>query len=209
MNKKILKILLSWAKPYISGTALHSILDKSSDSRHAIIKRAIKSGYLTPIRRDLFLVNNPKLPHVDSFELAPIVYGPSYVSLESSLSFYGWIPEAVRTTTCISVKRTREFETPIGIFSYKHIPIKAFSIGVEQHQGNSPFFIAAPMKAIADIIYTKKRTWETIDDLCEDLRIEPESFRDLDKQLLKELIAHYPSLRVRNVLKNLQKGLQP
>jgi predicted transcriptional regulator of viral defense system len=208
MNRHFLEILLNWLKPYISGIDLHYILDKSSDSRHAIIKRAIQKGYLIPIRRDLYLIKNSKKTLLNSFEIATIIYGPSYVSFESALSYHGWIPEAVRTTTCASVKRAKEYETPIGIFSYEHIPIKAFSFGVEQHQqGALTLFIASPVKALADIIYARKRTWETIDDLSEDLRIEPESFQNSDRKLLTELIENYPSLRVKNALNVLLRGL--
>lgn len=207
MQKNFLEILLSWSKPYISGTDLHHILDKSADSRQAIVKRAIRKGYLTPIRRDLYLINNSKFL-LNSFEIAPIIYGPSYVSFESALSYHGWIPEAVQTTTCASVKRAKEFETPIGLFSYEHIPLKAFAFGVEQYQQEAlTLFIASPLKALADFIYARKRAWESIDDLFEDLRIEAESFQSSDKKMLDELIENYPSPRVKNSLKILLKGL--
>lgn len=209
MNRNFFEILLNWPKPYISGIDLHYILDKSTYSRHAIIKRAIQKDYLIPIRRDLYLIKNSKTL-INSFEIAPIIYGPSYVSFESALSYHGWIPEAVRTTTCASVKRNKEFETPIGIFSYEHIPTDVFSFGVEQHQKDGlTLFIAAPVKALADTIYARKRTWPTIDDLSEDLRIEPESFQNSDKKLLADLIENYPSPRVKNTLYVLHKRLYP
>ena len=208
MNKNFLEILLNWPKPYLSGIDLHHILDKSADSRQAIVKRAIRKGYLAPIRRDLYLIKNSKRSLLNSFEIATIIYGPSYVSFESALSYHGWIPEAVRTTTCASVKRAKEFETPIGIFSYEHIPIKSFSFGVEQHQQDAlTLFIASSVKALADIIYARKRTWESIGDLSEDLRIEIESFQNSDRKLLIELIENYPSPRVKNTLNILLKGL--
>jgi hypothetical protein len=137
-----------------------------------------------------------------------IMYGPSYVSFESALSYHGWIPEAVRTTTCASVKRAREFETPLGIFSYEHIPIKSFAFGVEQHQQEAlTLFIASPVKALADIVYARKLTWNSINDLSEDLRIEIESFQKIDKNALIELIENYPSARVKKTLTALLKGL--
>jgi len=208
MNKNFLEILLNWPKHYISGTDLHYILDKSPDSRQAIIKRAISKGYLLPLRRDLYLIKNSKQSLLNSFEIAMIIYGPSYVSFESALSYHGWIPEAARTTTCASVKRAKEFETPVGIFSYEHVPIQAFSFGVEQHQQDAfTLFIASPVKALADIIYARKRTWESIGDLSEDLRIEIESFQNSDRELLIELIENYPNPRVKNTLKILVKGL--
>lgn len=209
MNSNFLEILLNWSKPYVSGIDLHHILDKTADSRQAIIKRAIQKGYLIPIRRDLYLIKNAKRALLNSFEIATIIYGPSYVSFESALSYHGWIPEAVRTTTCASVKRAKEFETPLGIFSYEHIPIKAFSFGVEQHQQDAlTLFIASPVKALADIVYARKRTWNSINDLSEDLRIEIESFQNSDRKLLIELIENYPSPRVKKTLNVLLKGLR-
>jgi len=206
--KKFFEILLDWPRPYISGTDLHHILNKSPSSRHAIIKRAIKENYLIPIRRDFYVIKNSRQPLIDSFEIATVIYGPSYVSFESALSYHGWIPEAVRTTTCASVKRAKEFETPIGVFSYEHIPIEAFPFGVEQHlQNGVTLFIAAPVKALADIVYARRRTWPSVEDLTEDLRIEPESFKDSDKELLAGLIKNYPTPRVKKALCALQKDL--
>lgn len=210
MNISFLEILLNWPKPYISGIDLHYILDKTADSRQAIIKRAVRKGYLIPIRRDLYLIKNTKRIPLNSFEIASIIYGPSYVSFESALSYHGWIPEAVRTITCASVKRAKEFETPIGIFSYEHIPTKAFSFGVEQHQqGALTLFIASPIKALADIVYARRRTWESMEDLSNDLRIEIESFQNSDRKLFVELIENYPSPRVKKALNVLLKGLLP
>lgn len=210
MNNNFLEILLNWPKSYISGIDLHHILDKTDDSRQAIIKRAVRKGYLIPIRRDLYLIKPLKGASFNSFEIASIIYGPSYVSFESALSYHGWIPEAVRTTTSASVKRGKEFETPIGIFSYEHIPTKAFSFGVEQHQqGALTLFIASPVKALADIVYARKRTWGSMEDLSDDLRIEVESFQNTDRKLFVELIENYPSPRVKKALNVLLKGLHP
>lgn len=210
MSISFLEILLDWPKPYISGVDIHYLLDKTPDSRQAIIKRAIQKGYLIPIRRDLYLIKNAKGSFLDSFEIASIIYGPSYISFESALSYHGWIPEAVRTVTSASVKRAKEFDTPIGVFSYEHIPMKAFSFGVEQRlQGSFTLFIASPMKAIADIIYARRRKWNSLEELSEDLRIEIENFQNVDKNLLVELIENYPSPRVKKMLNILLKGLLP
>lgn len=208
MNINFIEVLLNWPKPYITGVDLYCLLDKTANSRQAIVKRVVGKGYLIPVRRDLYLIKNPKGKLLNTFEIASIIYGPSYVSFESALSYHGWIPEAVRTVTSASVKRSKEFDTPIGIFAYEHIPPKAFPFGVEQHsQGDFTLFIASPVKALADIIYARKRMWESTEDLFEDLRVDIESFQNSDKELLGELIKDYPSPRVKKVLRNLQKGL--
>lgn len=205
--KEITRILLDWPKPYIFGTDLCHFLDKSPNSRHSIIKRAIQDGLLLPLRRDLYLISRQQ-SLVDTFEVSSILYGPSYISFESALSYHGWIPEAVRTTTCATTKRSREFETAIGFFSYEHIPITAFAFGVEQHpKKDITLFIANPWKALADIVYARKRIWPTLNDLSEDLRIDAEYFTNSNRTLLVDLIANYPSNRVKKTLHTLQKGL--
>lgn len=208
MNKYFLRSLIDWPRSYISGTALTHILAQSANARYAIVKRAVKEGYLIPVRRDLYIIKGLKKPLINSFELALMIQGPSYISFESALSYHGWIPEAVRTTTCASVKRSQEFDTSMGIFSYKHIPTDAFSLGVKAHKQNGTFvLIATPIKALADIIYVRKKSWASVRDLLDDLRIEPENFRNIDPELLADLVKNYPSLRVRKALAKLQKGL--
>ncbi|MES2198779.1 MAG: hypothetical protein V4489_01230 [Chlamydiota bacterium] len=209
MNKHFFEFLLHSKGPVVSGTDLCHILNGSPDSRYGIVKRSVQEGFLIPIRKDFYLIA-PSLHNkdpVDVFAIAPIIYGPSYISFESALSYHGWIPEAVRSITCAHPKKSKEFITPIGIFSYKHIPLDAFSLGVTLHEKKgSTLFIAEPWKALADMIYSNKKTWKTLKDLSSDLRIEKESFEDSDITPLEDLIKDYPSLRVQKALKALQKG---
>ncbi|HSW71384.1 MAG TPA: hypothetical protein VLH77_05335 [Gammaproteobacteria bacterium] len=67
-------------------------------------------------------------PH--PFELAQYIYGPSYISLESALSFHKLIPETVYTVTSTTVKRSREFQTPLGVYSFLHLPPENFYVEV-------------------------------------------------------------------------------
>mgnify|MGYP003523184722 CR=1 FL=1 len=90
-----------------------------------LLKELSKKTILFPFEEIFMSSRIQRQPLVDSFEIATVIYGPSYISFESALSYHGWIPEAVRTTTCASVKRAKEFETPIGVFFFLHIPIEA------------------------------------------------------------------------------------
>lgn len=201
MNRNFFDTLIQWPKPFISGVDLLHLLKRSDNSRYSIVKRAIKEGLLLPIKRDLYLIQAGKKPIINTYEISPIIYGPSYVSFESALSFHHWIPEAVRTTTCATLKRSVQFETPIGVFAYEHIPTNSFPLGVEQKEdGESIVFIANPWKAIADMIYVRKKDWRSVEALAGDLRIEPDSIIRSDKALLDELIVNYGSTRVKKAL---------
>jgi hypothetical protein len=46
--KEMIRILLEWPKSYIFGADLCQLLDKSPDSRHSIIKKAVQDGLLLP-----------------------------------------------------------------------------------------------------------------------------------------------------------------
>ncbi|MEA3342315.1 MAG: hypothetical protein U9R15_20305, partial [Chloroflexota bacterium] len=91
----------------------------SDFSRHGLIKRAMAGGEILNIRRGLYcLAPRYHRKPVSVYPLAQHVYGPSYISLETALSYHGWIPEAVYACTSASHNNAKEFRTPLGIFSY-------------------------------------------------------------------------------------------
>jgi hypothetical protein len=215
MKKKLLKILEQWPKPYISSGDLRAILDGSNDALHSLLKRMAGEGLLIRLKRDFYLILN-KIQKVkpESFEIAALLYGPSYISLESALSFHGWIPEAVPAINSVSPKRTQKFETFLGLFAYYKIPLIVFSLGVSScskslsHQEKISFLIADPWKALADLIYLRKKSWRNILALADDLRIEIDLLQHSDLSLLAKLVEIYPNKRVQKTLTILMKDLQ-
>lgn len=203
MKTDIRDLLETWPRIFIRDNELAIILNRTNDARYSIVKRALKAKILIRIRKGLYFISNKmkqELP--DEFELALFIYEPSIISLESALSYHNWIPEAIYTTTCVSPKRAQEFKTPIGIFSYKHVPEKGFYVGVSRiPRKNAAIFIADPWRALADFIYTNRKSWGNIAQLEADLRIDVDTVIESDIQLLKLLSESYPSPRVRKVLK--------
>lgn len=209
MGAVLFETLAQWPKNFITGTDLAVILNKSYDSRHAIIKRLVHSGLLIKLKNDLYLIKQSlrkTLPN--TFELAQLIWGPSYISFESALSFHGWIPEAVYTTTSACSKKGKLFPTPIGAFSYNHVPVDSFAMGITSYKDEAIFLIAEPWKAIADYIYSRKKAWKTVQDLSNDLRIEEESLCDSDLTLLKYLSEQYSSARTQKSLQQLYEELK-
>ena len=210
MNKDLIEHLYSWPKVYIFLSDLQILLQgKSPNALRSIIKRATQKGYLLRLKRDLYLIpKRLEQAPPNTLELAPLLYGPSYISFESALSYHGWIPEAVMATTSACIKRTKEFASPVGFFSYLHIPASIYSVGIKQiSSGPVTLFIADPWKALADLSYSKKRFWASIKDLEKDLRIEPESLNTSDKQLLHFLSTNYPHQKIQETLQFLEKEL--
>jgi hypothetical protein len=212
--KKLLKILDLWPKYYITPGDLSPILKISKDALHSLLKRAVKENLLIRLKREFYLISSKiqkKKP--EAFEIAQLLYGPSYISFESALNFHGWIPEAVFVINSACSKRTKKFENFLGIFTYYNIPISIFHIGVssyhkELNEDKIIFLMADPWKALADYIYIKKRSWPNIIALVEDLRIELDIIRYSDLTLLQKLTEIYPNKRVRKTLNILLRNLK-
>jgi len=64
--------------------------------------------------------------------LANMIFGPSYLSLDYALYYHGLIPERVEALTSVTCSRSRRFLTPVGLFIYRRIPMKAYQIGIDQ-----------------------------------------------------------------------------
>jgi len=143
------------------------------------ISRLVKEGELIRLKKGLFLPSSDKPGEIFSLGAAAnLLYGPSYVSLQTALSYYGMIPERVFAIRSMTTKRGRSFDTPAARFDYCTVRKDVFSIGVRSvvHDGVS-FLIASPEKAICDLIIaasglriqSKKAMREFIE---EDMRIQ-------------------------------------
>lgn len=126
------------------------IFGVSEKATSMFILNNIKRGLFIKLRNGLYMIkdSNP-----DYFFIANKLYQPSYISLETALSHYKIIPEVVYTITSITTKATREFETPIGNFSFQQIKIPAFTgYGIQEIDRYKVFFAEAE-KALADYLY--------------------------------------------------------
>lgn len=210
MSKKLEKYLSDWPKPYIRDQDLQSFFLNDASRRYDAVKYAIRNEYLIVVKRGLYLIRLPfKKQMFDLFEIAQAIYGPSYISLESALSFHGWIPEAVYTTNSVSGRRSKDFDTPIGFFSFRRVPIHLFYDLVRRIESdNTVFLIAEPWKALADYIYVYKKTWLSLQELYLDMRIELSTLRESNISHLETVLKNYRNNNVRAVLARFLKELR-
>lgn len=198
--------------PYdiFTDEAVRQLIRESPAARYGLVKRAISKGELIHLRRGLYGFSEKyQRRGMNLFELAQMIYGPSYISFESALSHHGWIPEAVYTVTSSTMKRSKTYDTPLGAFSYTRIPAIPFFAGVERIENqNGIFFMATPWKALADYVYANKKNWQGTQPLIQDLRIEEKYLKRADPYLLNELKEHSNSLRVKEFIEGVKKSLK-
>ena len=196
--------LLPRERPYITTAELKVALGGTAASYHGRIKRALARQDLIKIRRGLFCLG-PELRRqpLDLFVLAARIYGPSYISLETALSVHGLIPEHVATITSCSSVRSRNFDTPVGLFSYSRVPSAVMLQGVERIEvAAGPYLLASPWKAIVDYVFVYKHEWTGLEPLKKSLRIDSESL-PIDRHLLEILEGLYRSSRVTKFINSI------
>ncbi len=113
----------------------------------------IKKGYIKKLTKNYFVFSNIEMNEQLLFFIANRIYSPSYVSLETALSFYNIIPEGVYTILSVSTMKTKRFETEIGKFQYRKIKRELFSDYQLMEFNNIRYKIALPEKAVLDYVY--------------------------------------------------------
>lgn len=163
------------------------------------LKREVESGKYTPIVRGLYETDKS----TPGYLLSSYIYGPSYLSFEYALSYYGMIPERVSTYTSASFNKhkTKSYSTPFGNYMYKDVPKLVFSYDVVAIEENGyVYHIATKEKALCDKLYdlkpvTSVNMLKVL--LFDDLRIDEAIFSLLDKNKLEKLIPKYKSTNLR------------
>lgn len=171
------------------------------------INRDIKSGKLFKIIRGLYETN----PNTPAYLLSGSIYGPSYISFEYALSFYGIIPEKVNVITCATFnkKKKKIFNNSFGTFSYRDVPPLAYPEGILlKEENNYSYQLAEPEKALCDKIYTLKpiRNYFNLENmLFNDLRIDEEEFSKLNIEKMEKLSNLYQSRNIKLLVKYMRR----
>ncbi len=166
------------------------------------IHELISSGIIEPVKKGFYLPSAKVSPkRTEPFLLANHLLGPSYVSFDSALSYYGMIPEQVFEISSATIKASRQFDTLSGNFSYIRLPLPYYSFGIRQLQiaESQNILIASPEKALFDkIINTKglKLRSKTLawDHLFENLRMDEDHLRNMDIQMMEKWLDDSPKL---------------
>jgi hypothetical protein len=184
---------------------LKAVLYPMSDvAVHSGITRSLNSKEFLRLKRGLYLFSKDlRRGSISKFLIANKLYNPSYVSFESALSHYGLIPEAVYTTTSACFQRkNKTFSNKLGDFTFDHIPVKNFYMGVVSNKEERGVLIASPLRALFDLIYFRKKDYENFEELYADLRIDEINLKkELAKIPCADLASLAKSYRKKNVYK--------
>ncbi len=191
---------LKHLQPEVDYQALMALMPEHSHPRRKL-KELQTKGFLIRLKKGFYVFDpdffgRPYSPYI----VANLLYGPSYISMESALSIYQLIPERVEAITSVTTQKNKIFETPIGLFTYHHLSPTLYPEGFTSLQtaDNRNYLVATPEKALLDLFCLKFKNSSKPNKrdvrlaLEEDLRINmAELAKVTKKENLKSLSVHY------------------
>ncbi len=195
---------------------IENVLVGKVSNINAKIAYMVNKGELIRLKKGLYTLGKDyQTASIDTISLANMLYAPSYVSFDYALSYYGLIPERVYEVTSATMRMKKEFDTPLGRFTYKPVPLQAYALGVDWlyddiHGGK---LIATSEKALCDKIRSDRGigrlSQQAVRDYLEfDLRIDMDLLYALDAELIMVIATAYRSSNLKNLSKLISKRKQ-
>lgn len=177
------------------------------------LNELVKENMLIQVKRGLYIpADQLHVPQPEPFLLANHLYGPSYISSDSALFYLGLIPERVFEVTSVTSDSSKKFNTPVGRFSFSHIPLPYYSFGIKQVvlTDKQTVLMASEEKALCDKIVTTsgillRSVKQTTGLLLEDLRLDRARLCDLNHTIISSWLNDAPK---KNSLHMLVKALK-
>ncbi len=171
------------------------------------IRQLVKNKKLFPIVKGLYETDK----NISGAYLAVTIYGPSYLSFDYALSYYGLIPEAVYTYTSATFdkRKSKIYSTYFGTFAYNDVPNSVYPYGIKIIEENGyQYFIATKEKALCDKLYSLKplKNQKELEYLLfVDLRIDEDEFNKLNKDDIFFISSKYKNTNVELLSKYLYR----
>ncbi len=113
-----------------------------------------QKGYIVKIINGFYIFSEVEINESILMRIANVIYPHSYISFETALNHYGFIPESVYEITSASTRKTKIFSTLYGNFSYRSISSRLFfGYTINAEEG---YIIASPEKTVLDYLYLRK-----------------------------------------------------
>ncbi len=180
-------------KPYFNLTFFANAMELSHQSAKVVASRYVKEGIIIRLKRDLYTLPERWdyfLPD-EKFLIANILQSPSYISLQTALSYYEISTQIQQDfIESVALKRTKQVNVKGTVFQFSKLK-KDLYFGFVRKEG---FFIALAEKALLDAIYLMTLKKYTIDLTSLD-------FNKFDLEKLNSFLEKYPT-SVKKIVKS-------
>lgn len=172
--------------------SLNEIRKIEEDFPKLNLKNRTEKWYIQAITKWRYIFTDVVVDENLLYYISNNIYDPSYISMEMALSHYHLIPEWVFTITAVSSKKTQEFNTQFGKFSYHSIKKNLMFGYALKKIWNHNYKIAEIEKAVLDFLYFKPDI--ATEKNFEELRFDCYEFTEqANITKMKKYAKYYPS----------------
>lgn len=178
---------------YAKKVSLFSINDakkvfniEKDNTLYKLLQRLEKKDIIKRIENGKYLFS---FIEVSDFEIANFSTSPSYISLESALSFYGILSQFPYTITSITSKKSKRVIYEDKEYEFMHIRSK-YLYGFFKKNN---FLIASPEKALIDELYFMARKLRIIS-------LEELDLTNINKKYLKDISKKYDYIPLKRLV---------
>jgi len=154
-------------------------------------------GYIIKLRSGWYCLPDFLKGHYSSWIIANTVHEPSYISLESALSYHGFIPEGVYMTSSVTTNRTIRLSMAGSLYAYSGMK-NDYYFGyelIETGKDHRKVRIADPAKALIDFFYHHPR-YNTEDEILQ-LRLNgPVLSESLREEKIMQYLSRFQNLKL-------------
>lgn len=202
-----------WSNRILTEAQLARLLDGTPQRRYNLVNRALHLGELVRLKRARYLLAPSlagQLPH--PFVVAQTLRPGSYVSLESALSYHGWIPEAVPLTLSVTPGRRRDEIVTKEMSTFRFYPAALnrgyFLESVDRVVlTGQTALLAQPLRALLDRFCLHKQEWQGLNALRQDMRIEEDALATIRSESLEPLRPLYKHQRMQRLIDRMQEEI--
>lgn len=165
------------------------------------LTRNTRKQYFTRLMRDVYcLTSEPP----STFSIANAVVQPSYISLDTALSYYKIIPETVYSVTSITPRHSRSLVINNIEYKYHQLKKKLF-FGIRSlKEGNSYIFMATKEKALLDYLYFVARGKRLYNDRINIKLINKKRLLGYHREFRKIIINKYLVKKLDRLINNIK-----
>ncbi len=163
--------IFEFDSPLVHSRTLMELLEiRNRRSFFSILKRLQDDGILQRLEKDKYRILQK---NVSSLQLANFLYEPSYISLETALSYWGILPQFPFEITSVTLKKTVTKSVDDIVYSYSHLSNTMYGLFTKEEE----FLIATPEKSLFDQLYLVARGWRTLElDECDLSNVNKKEF---------------------------------
>lgn len=181
---------------YTKRVSLFSINDakkvfniEKDNTLYKLLQRLEKKDIIKRIENGKYLFS---FIEVSDFEIANFLTSPSYISLESALSFYGILSQFPYTITSITSKKSKRVIYEDKEYEFNHMESK-YLYGFFKKNN---FLIASPEKALVDELYFIAKKLRIIS-------LEELDLTNINKKHLKSIVKKYDYIPLKRLVDNI------